>query len=288
MKKQKSVVRQLLCILAGNFLVALAVSFFVLPNDLLTGGVACLAIDLAPFVPLSRVTLIYIINFSMFFLGWIFLGKKFALNTALSTALYPILISVFEAMDTRPFASVDPLLGSLYAGLIMGCGLGIIFSVNASTGGMDIPALILNKFAHIPVNNAVMIVDGLTILFGLYSYGINAALTGLISVFASNTAINWISTLNSASAKEVLIISEHWKEIKDYILQNTNRGVTILEGSGGYTQNKRPVLLCAMTSRQYPRIAEEITEIDPKAFLVVSDAREVRGEGFTYPSEDEG
>lgn len=287
MKNKKSLLRQICVILAGNFLVAMAVSFFVLPNDLLTGGVACLAIDLAPFVPIGRVTLIYIISISLFILGWIVLGRKFAASTFLSSMCYPVFISLFELLDLEPFSEVDPVVASVFAGLILGAGIGMVFNVGGSSGGMDIPALILHKYTHIPINNAVMIVDGLTILLGVYSYGLNAMFTGLISVFASNFAINWISTAGSMAAKSVMIISGKWPEIQQYLLHEAKRGVTILEGTGGYSQERKPVLLCAVSSRQYPKLAEHIMNIDPKAFMIVSDVKEIRGLGFSYPYEGE-
>ena len=208
MEKGLEISKRIAAICAGNLMVAFAVVFFVLPNNILTGGTASLAIALHPFLHIDNVLMINILSVSLFFVGWVALGNGFALRSALSTFIYPFFLSVLSMMDTKAFAHVDPFVASLYAGLIMGAGLGIVFKVNASTGGMDVPAMILHKYFGLPLNRCVMAIDSLTILFGVSVYGINALLIGLISVFASSFAINWTSTLGSMAAKNVMIISE--------------------------------------------------------------------------------
>lgn len=274
--------KTILYIIAGNFLVAFGVVFFILPNHILSGGVATLAIALEPFVPLSEVTIINVLTIALFFVGWIFLGKKFAISCVLSTIIYPLFISGLSMLDTTPFKSVEPMLAAIYSGLLVGVGLGLVFRVNGSTGGMDIPALILHKYSHMSQSLCVLIVDTLTILLGLYTYGINSVLTGIIAVFASSYAINWTMTLGSQSAKNVMIISEHWQEIVKYLQTDVDRGVTLLEGEGAWSKEKKPVVMCVITDRQYPKTAAELAKIDPAAFIIVSDVHEVRGNGFTY------
>lgn len=282
----KDNLKTILYIALGNFLVAFAVVFFILPNNILSGGVATLAIALEPFIPVSEITIINSLTFILFFLGWAFLGKKFAISCALSTVLYPIFISGLNMLDTAPFRTVEPMLSAVYSGLLMGVGLGLVFTVNASTGGMDIPALILHKYSHLAQSMCVMIVDSLTILLGLYTYGINSVLTGIIAVFASSYAINWTMTMGSQSAKNVMIISDQWQSIVHYLQTEADRGVTLLEGEGAWSREKKPVIMCVIADRQYARTAAAIADIDPKAFIIVNDVHEVRGSGFTY--EDVG
>lgn len=282
----KDNLKTILYIALGNLLVAFAVVFFILPNNILSGGVATLAIALEPFIPVSEITIINTLTFLLFFLGWAFLGKKFAISCALSTVLYPIFISGLNMLDTAPFRTVEPMLSAVYSGLLMGVGLGLVFKVNASTGGMDIPALILHKYSHLAQSMCVMIVDTLTILLGLYTYGINSVLTGIIAVFASSYAINWTMTMGSQSAKNVMIISDQWQSIVHYLQTEADRGVTLLEGEGAWSKEKKPVIMCVIADRQYARTAAAIADIDPKAFIIVNDVHEVRGSGFTY--EDVG
>lgn len=281
--KRKQLIRNVLFILAGNLLVALSVSFFILPGNILAGGTATLAMALSKFIPISTVTLINILTIALFFLGWLCLGNKFAAGSILSSVCYPVFLSALSSLDTEPFADTDPLLLSLYSGLIMGAGLGLVFRAGASTGGMDVPALILHRYLHVKLDQAVLIVDFLTIMFGLYVYGLNAFLVGVLSVFASSYAINWMSTAGSQPAKNVMIISDKWDEIRAFILDKMDRGVTILSARGGWTSQDRPVLMCVILSKRYSVLEDKVNEIDPEAFIIVTDVHEVRGQGFTRP-----
>ena len=285
--QEKYWLKNLIMILVGNLLVGFSVSFFILPGNILSGGTATVAMVLGHFLPISQVNLINILTISLFILGWAVLGNRFALRSLISSLCYPIFISLFSTLDTTAFSHVDPLLSALYAGLIMGFGLGLVFRVGGSTGGMDVPALILHRLSHVRLNTCVMVVDSLTILAGLYVYGLNSFLTGLLSIFAMSYAINWTSTAGSNAAKNVMIISDHWKEIRDFLLTQISRGVTILPATGAWTNQERPVLMCVMPSRRYSQVEDAINEIDSQAFIVVTDVHEVRGRGFTVPDIDE-
>lgn len=278
----RSLVRKYLTIALGNLLLAFSVSFFVLPNNIISGGVASVALILSTLIPISEVALISILNVLLFIVGAVFLGKRFAMNSLVSTILYPLFVSMFSSLDTAPFASINPLLASLYSGLLCGLGLGLVFREHASTGGMDIPALIIHKYTRLPQGTSVMIVDSLTILAGLWIYGLNTILTGLIAVFASSWAINRTQTLGAQSAKNVMIISEKWQEIDQFLLEDVSRGVMILDGQGAWSRQPKKVLMCVVSNREYARIESTVGKIDPKAFIIVTDVHEVRGSGFTY------
>lgn len=276
--------KTVLSIAIGNFLVASGVIFFVLPNNILSGGVATVAIVLQPFIPVSEILIINIMTISLFFIGWIFLGTRFAMSDLLSAILYPIFISTLSLLDTTPFEGLNPILSAIYAGLLLGIGLGFVFRVGGSTGGMDIPALILHKYTHLSQSLCVMIVDGITIMLGLYTYGLNSVLTGIIAVFASSYAINWMMTAGSQAARNIMIISEKWEDIVQYLHVEIDRGVTLLYGQGTWTHEDKPVVMCVVTDRQYATITNAINQIDPKAFIIVNDVHEVKGSGFTFDS----
>ena len=152
----------------------------------------------------------------------------------------------------------------------------------ASSGGMDIPPLIINKFTNIPVSTLIMIVDALTVLLGLFTYGLKAVLIGLISVYTSGLAINKVITLKGSSAKEVKIISDHYEEISQRIQDAIGRGTTLLHGEGGYTHHEKRIILVIVDEKQYTELMKIIDEMDPDAFVFSSDTTEVKGEGFTY------
>lgn len=176
---------------------------------------------------------------------------------------------------------MDPILASIYSGIFMGVGLGLVFRVEASTGGMDIPALILHKYTKIKEGDAVMIVDALTVALGLYSYGLQPALIGILSVYASGFMINRIIMLGSQSAMSVMIISDQWDAIRVELMNHMNRGVTLLESQGGYLHQSRPVLMCVILQQQYPQLESIVNAIDSNAFFIVNNVHSVHGEGFS-------
>lgn len=276
-------------ILLGNFVVAFGVSLFTLPNHILTGGVAGVSVALEPIFHIDTVLMINVLTISLFILGALLLGKEFALKSITSTICYPIFVTVLSSLVSKLPSDVyimEPYLASIYSGVTTGIGLGIVFRANASTGGMDILALILNKFSRLPKGNCVMVIDSLTVLLGIYAHGLSAALIGVMSVFVSGQVINRTVVLGAQSAKNVLIISEQWAEIQKYLLETVDRGVTVLEGRGGYTDTNRPVLMCVIDQKQYPVLEKGVNEIDPKAFMIVTNVNEVHGSGFTYRQGD--
>lgn len=278
-------VKEISLILVGNLIVACGVSFFVLPNNILTGGVSGIAVALQPIFHIDAVIMINGLTIGLYLIGAVFLGKTFALKSLLSAIFYPIFISLTSAfVDAFPADTfiMEPYLASIYSGVLMGVGIGLVFRVNASTGGMDIPALMLHKYLHISSGDAVMIIDTLTVLLGMFTYGLSPALIGIMSVFVSGQAIDKTVMFGSQSAKNVMIISNKHNEILEYLLNEVERGVTVLDAKGGYTQNDRPVLMCVISTKQYPRFEREISVIDPEAFIIVQNVYEVRGYGFTY------
>lgn len=274
--------KDLCTIVLGNFLLAVAVVFFILPENILSGGVATVALILQPITHISSIVLIAVVNIGLFVVGALCLGKNFALRSILSTFLYPLFTSMLSYVDPRVFEGVNPILSALFAGLICGLGLGLVFRVDGSTGGMDIPALIMHKFLGIPQGTAVLIVDTLTIVPGFFLYGLNAVLTGLLGVAACSYAISRVQTMGGQSAFNIMIISNEYEKVKSYLLEDISRGVTILNGYGAWSKQERPVLMCVVSTREYARIESGISAIDPRAFIIVNSVHEVHGSGFTY------
>lgn len=281
----KSKINEVLMILLGNFIVACSVSFFILPNDILTGGVAGVSVALKPIVPVDPVIMIDILTVGLFIVGAIFLGKRFAMKSIISTICYPSCITFLTYLVSffpKDTFVMPAYVATIYAGVVTGIGLGIVFRVGASTGGMDIVALVLHKYLKIPEGSSVMIVDSLTVLLGVLTYGLTPALIGIMSVFVCGVAIDKTVMLGMQSAKNVMIVSNEWKQIRRILLETVDRGVTILDGNGGYTQAPKPVLMCVIKQKQYPLLEASVLEIDPKAFIIVNDVHQVHGAGFTY------
>lgn len=262
----------------GNLFLAIAVVFFFIPNNVLSGGVAGVAIALFPFFKIEVETMINIIIVLTFILGTLFLGKDFALKTIASSIMYPIFIKVLNTFTFYP--ELDPIIAALYGGALAGLGLGITFSTGASTGGMDVPPLILHKFTGIRVSIWVMVVDALTVLLGMASYSVNEVLIGFLSIFAASYVIDKVSIIGGQQARQVTIISELYDQILEHLHGEIDRGSTLYKARGGYTRKDKEIIMTVVTRQQYYELEKKVLEIDADAFLIVSNVTEVHGLGF--------
>lgn len=269
-----------LLVILGSFLLAVGSSYFIIPFDILTGGVAGVSIVISKITSIPSTILINVLTYSMFIIGALVLGKDFAYKTITSSIVYPLFVTILSEVPI--VMDIDPLLASVYAGVFMGAGVGIVFRTGASTGGMDIPPLILHKYTGIALSSLVMLVDALTVIAGCLVFGIEKALVGLISVYVSSILIDKMLLLGGQQSKAIYIISEYYQEIEKEIHTKIGRGTTLVSGVGGYTKKERPVIFVVISQKEYPELNRLILHIDPHAFVVVSDATEVQGEGFSY------
>ena len=284
MEKKKEFIQQFLFMVFGNLLLASSVSFLILPNNILTGGVAGVSVALSPLFDFNPVWMVNGLTIGLYLIGVFFLGKEFAIKSIISTILYPIFVtflSWIEPIFPPDTFVINPILATIYSGILAGAGLGMVFRTGGSTGGMDIPALIIHKYTHLSQGNSVIIIDVATVLLGVYTYGLEPALTGMISVYVSGYAIDAIMTLGSQPAKNVMVISDCWEDIRVRLMDDLGRGVTLLQAKGGYKKDDRPVVMCVITQKEYPNLEKVIDEVDPKAFIIVNDVHSVHGEGFS-------
>lgn len=284
-KNAMETIRDIVSVIIGNLLIAIGATFFILPLNILSGGVAGISVALKPVLNLSPTLLISVLTISLYLVGALVLGKRFALKTCISALVYPLLITMLSSLFPDVYITDNPLLASIYAGVCVGCGIGLVYRVGASTGGMDIPPLIINKFTNIPLPRLVMCVDGATVLLGASVYGVEAAMIGLVSVWVCGRIIDKVITMGSHEAKNVMIISEKHEELMNAIYQSIDRGVTILHATGGYTRSEKPVILVVCTKKQFAQLNHVISHVDPEAFVIINDVFEVQGKGFTYKEE---
>jgi len=280
--KIRSTLKDLALVIIGNFLLACSVGFFILPYKVLSGGVAGIAVALEPITHIAAQYWIYILIIGLFGIGSIFLGRKFAVHTALSSFLYPVFLTYITSLGWNVGVHVEPLLASLYGGLLAGIGVGMVFRTGASTGGMDVPPLVVNKYFGVPVSKMVLIFDGLTVLLGFWVYGLEAVLIGLISVWACAYSLDKILLFGGQEARSVMIISDSYREITQAIHDFLDRGTTLLEAEGGYTGDSRKIVLSVISKNQYPELVKVVSMIDKNAFIIVTDANEVKGNGFSF------
>ena len=270
-------------IILGTAILAVSVEYFILPFSILSGGVAGIAVALNPFFHVNETLFANIAVVSLLVLGWIFLGRDFGINTLVSSLAYPVFTTLFSQFPIE--IEIDPILAAVYAGLIGGFGIGIVIRTGASTGGMDIPPLILHKITGVKISTLVMITDALTVLLGVAAYGLSAALVGMISVFSTGVAMSKVLEVGRGSAaKSVQIITDKWEEMNEVITKDFNRGTTLIEASGGFTNENKKVILCVVSQREYSELIDTIRKVDDRSFVITTDAVDMHGEGFTYSS----
>ena len=278
-KEQKKQIVNSITVVVGTFILAIAVETFIIPYRILSGGVAGIAVALQPLLHVSATLIANSVLIILLIIGGFILGKEFLKNTVLSCIAYPIFTSILSG---RVNVVVDPILASFYGGLIAGAGIGIVLKTGASTGGMDIPPLIINKLTGSKLSTLVLITDFLTVLLGLFVYDLSAVLLGLVSVFMTSVAISKVLTINGTVSKAVQIISVKYEDILKEIDAQLERGATLLQGYGSYTGEEKRIILCVVSERQYGTLIEIVKEIDPSAFIITTDATDMHGEGFTY------
>lgn len=288
-KKWSKFVIDILVILLGNACIAVAVAFFVIPNKLLVGGTAGIAVAINAFWKIPEEIVINILIYTLFIAGALVLGKEFFLKTITSTIVYPVLLTLagdlYEIIP-KEYVTMDTLTSIICTGVLVGFGIGIVYKRHASTGGMDIIPLIVNKYTDIPLHILLMMVDGFTVLLGVIAYGLQASIYGVISVVLCSFVIDKTILMGAKQVKQVQIISQESEKILEKILEDMDRGCTIVESRGGYTNQRRDMLMVVVPINQYQTLIDVVHAIDVSAFVIVSDIKEIRGRGFTISRED--
>ena len=281
MTQQKKKLLSLALLLLGNILYALSVKCFLLPAQLISSGTTGIALTVNRLLGMPISTFIFLFNIAMLCLGWAVLGKQFALTTVFSSLFYPVALEVLNRTLGDVFITADPLLNALFSGLGLGMSLGLVMRGGASTGGMDIPPLILKKLFHIPVSASLWVFDFFIMLSQMLFHTAEDLLYGLILLMVTSFALNKV-LLFGTSKTEVKIVSSQAALIRDAILTKVDRGVTILHGRGGYLNAPTEVILSVVSNHELPRIEQLARGIDPDCFMIVTRVTEVWGRGFSY------
>ena len=267
-------------ILLGNILFALTLKLFVMPSGLIMGGATGVALAVNRAFGLSVSGVLLVFNVSMLILGWLVLGRTFAISTLASTFLSPVALEFWERLLGDYVLTDDLLLCTVFAGLGIGVSLGMVIRAGASTGGMDIPPLVLNKLCRLPVSVSMFFFDLLILLTQAMSTPADQILYGILVVLISTTVLDKV-ILVGTTRTEVKIISSKADEIRAAILSQIDRGVTILHGEGGYLHQPTQLLLCVVSNRELPRLEKLIHSIATSCFVIVGPVSEVSGRGFS-------
>ena len=273
-----------LSIVVGNALYALTVVLFLVPSGLITGGATGIALAVNKVGGIAVSSVLFVVNMIMLVLGWVVLGRKFALNTIASTILSPLFLALWERVFAGFVLTDDLVLNTIFAGLGVGISLGITIRAGASTGGMDIPPLVLNKWFHLPVSATMMVFDFAILAMQAAFSPLQQSLYGIVLVIVYTMVLDKVLLLGTTRT-EVKIISDKAGDICTAIQKELDRGVTILHGEGGYRHEREAVLLSVVSNRQLPRLEKLAHAIDPTCFMIVSHVTEVSGRGFSLEKD---
>ncbi|MDK2820465.1 MAG: hypothetical protein PWP31_430 [Clostridia bacterium] len=264
-------------ITAGCLIVALGLVLFLIPNKIAAGGVSGLSTVLYYSFGWPVGITMLALNIPLFLAGLKFLGIKFGIRTLYGTVVLSVLT------DTLHFwldaLTSNALLASIYGGIIVGIGMGIVFRSGGSTGGTDLAALLFRHFLHITAGTGLLIVDAIVITLAGMVFNVEVALYALLALFLTSRAIDAVQE-GGGFAKAALVISNNNELIAKKVIEHLGRGVTGISGRGLYTREKKEILLVVVTRSEVSRLKDLVADIDPQAFVIVSNVHEVLGEGF--------
>lgn len=276
-EKWRTVFTESTFLVLGVFLMALGLNLFLIPKKISTGGISGLSMVLHYLTGVGTGWFVLLLNIPVFLYGYRRLGKKFVVRSGVAT----VLLSVFlEATAKLSFVTEDSVLCALYGGLLAGAGIGIVFRCNASTGGTDLIASCVQKESRFSTGTVLMLIDaGIVLLSVLVFWDLSLGLYALIAVAVGGKVVDYLEE-GPKFARAVFIVSDHQEQIAHKLLYEMKRGVTALDGSGMFSKTRKQILLCVIPKREIMQMKTIVKQTDPNSFVIITDAKEVLGEGF--------
>jgi uncharacterized membrane-anchored protein YitT (DUF2179 family) len=276
----RKTITEYLFIISGALVQALAMRMFLIPAQLVSGGISGTSQIINHFTGWPIGLMVLIGNLPLFVLGWQYLGgARFAKRTALAIALFALFTDLLVLFIPAQGVTDDLLLDCLYGGVMLGIGLGMVYRGQGTSGGSDILGRILNHRLGISISQAYLITDTLVVLAGGFAFSWEKALYALLVIYISGLAAEAVSE-GSGIFRTALIITAFPEQVARNIMTVMERGVTILPGTGAYTGSERPVLYCVITRAEVNPLKQIVSEADPRAFMVIGQAHDALGEGF--------
>ena len=276
----RGLAKKAVMITLGNLMYALAVNMFIVPNDLITGGTTGLALFFNRTAGIPVSAFVWCFNITMFLWGAWVLGKEFAVSTAASTVIYPLMLSILEWTGAAGFVMEEKLVAVVYAGLLIGAGIGVVMRAGASTGGMDIPALIGKKKWNFNVSFVIYLFDCIILALQVAAADIYSILYGILLIMVYTLVLDKALVMGTAKI-QVKIVSREYRKINTLLGERVDCGTTLLHMESGYLHKEQEMILAVISSRDLPKVNQLVLAADPEAFIVVSQINEVRGRGFT-------
>ena len=269
-------------LLVGATIQGLGLRLFLIPANLASGGVSGISQLINHFTGWPIGLMVLIGNFPLFLIGWRFLGgQRFAFRTAFAVIVYSLVVDLLPSLHGFPTNGItdDILLNSLYGAVISGIGYGLVYRAGGTSGGSDVLARILNHYRSVPMTQSYLMVDSLVVLAAGFVFGWKQALYAIISLYVSGIVSENVLE-GPGTVRTAMGVTSQAKPIADRVLEEMQRGVTILQGIGAYTGTERPVIYCVITRSEVTQLKSIVHDIDPQAFIVIGQAHEAFGEGF--------
>lgn len=272
--------KKIFFVLLGNSIYAVGVAAFVLPMGLITGGTTGLGLIANHHFGLPIEVFAAGFNIVMFVLAVFILGKSFALTSLISTFYFPFILGVVQKIDGLESLTNDPMLCTIFAGICIGVGIGMVIKAGASTGGMDIPPLIFNKKMGLPVSVGLYVFDFAILVGQMFFRDKEKSLYGILLVMIYTVLVDKV-LLMGKTQMQVKIMSRQYREINEMIHKKLDRGTTLYKTESGYLHEDGFSVMTVVSNRELPKLNQLVMEIDDKAFMVISQVSEVKGRGFT-------
>lgn len=274
-------IKTIILIILGNIILSFGVTAFMIPHHIIIGGSTGIASCVQYYLHIPLSYTVMFINVVMFLLGYLILGKKFALTTIVSTFVYPICLNFFQSIDGISTFCEDMVLAAVYGGIIIGLGIGLVMKAGASTGGMDIPLIILNKKRGIPIGTSMNVCDTLILITQMTFSKTTEILYGIAIVFVISSVINKVLT-SGVTQVQMFIISPKYQEIKHVLLHDLDNGVTMVQIETGMNELSQKAVLAVMSNRKVREVKQAVLNIDKHAFITINQITEVDGRGFSF------
>ena len=272
--------KKLFLVILGNTIFCIGIVAFILPLGLITGGTTGLGLIANHYFNIPIEVFAAIFNVLMFIIAWCLLGASYAMTTVVSTFYFPIILAAFQKIDALQTMTTDPMLATVLAGLMVGVGIGIVIRAGASTGGVDVPLLVLNKKFRFSISMGLYVCD-FTILLGQMLFKDKEKILYGILLAVIYTYVMDKVLLSGKSQIEVKIVSKQYEKINKEIQQRLDRGTTFFKSESGYLHEDCMTIMTVVSNRELARLNQLVLNIDPKAFVVINEAKEVMGKGFT-------
>ena len=275
--KKREYLERIIKLLIGCFVLAIAYNLFLVPNDLIPGGVSGLAIILNYAFGIPNFIFILVMNLILLLLSFLLLGKEQTKDTILGSLIFPLFIKLTEPIYHYFLLGNTPiLLSAIFGGILFGLGIGLIYRIGYTTGGTDIINQIISKYLKIGLGKSILLSDGIIVLISFFILPVNNIMYSIIILYLVSTISDKV-ILGVSSSKCFFIMTKKEDEVKEYIIKNLKHGVTSLLSEGGYSKKQGTLLMTSLPTKEYYKLKEGIKKIDPEAFYIVTDTYEVFG-----------